>query len=132
MGRIARGARGKRDWRPPREIMIIEDFCSILKHSKEKEEFDLTKGSQRKNWTEIQLMSSQLGRIFTSRLTRCYLDTGQGQILWTVFPRLIHQKYLNLILFSLSPKMIAKIEKALHWSSIVDLRETMEKQQVGP
>ena len=51
--RIARGARGKRDWRLPREIMIIEDFCSILKHSKAKEEFDLTKGSQRKNLTEI-------------------------------------------------------------------------------
>ena len=53
MGRIAQGARGKRDWRLPRKIMIIEDFCSILKHSKAKEEFDLTKGSQRKNLTEI-------------------------------------------------------------------------------
>ena len=46
---------------------------------------------------------------------------------------LIHQKHLNLILFSLPAKMVAKIEKALHNGSVVDLRENMEsaKQQVG-
>ena len=38
--------------------------CSILKQSKAKEEFNFTKGSQRK--------SSQLGRIITSRSARCH------------------------------------------------------------